>query len=230
MTSSRRLVTQHLEGVSWRVLEDYPQVVKEIIQRRAGVYALYKKNKLYYVGLASNLMGRLKNHLRDRHHGAWDRFSVYLTLRDDHIKELESLLLRIVSPEGNKQQGKFARSENLHLRLNQFIKEDDADRRAELLGGSLAKRRVRVKGKRARGKGALKGLVKTRLTLKGWRDGWEYSASLRIDGTIRYGDEVFETPDAAARAAVGRRVGGWGFWHYRNAKGEWNRLRTLKTG
>ena len=42
-----------------------------MIKRRAGVYALYRKQeKLYYVGLASNLMGRSKAHLRDRHTGA----------------------------------------------------------------------------------------------------------------------------------------------------------------
>jgi hypothetical protein len=41
-------------------------------------------------------MGRLKGHLRDCHKGLWDRFSVYLTSDAEHIKELESLLLRII--------------------------------------------------------------------------------------------------------------------------------------
>ena len=88
MPANKRLVTQHLEGISWRVLEEYPEIVRKLIRRQAGVYALYRRNKLYYVGLASNLMGRLKSHLRDRHNGAWDKFSVYLTVRDEHIKEL----------------------------------------------------------------------------------------------------------------------------------------------
>jgi type I restriction-modification system DNA methylase subunit len=35
--------------------------------RRHGVYALYRGNRLYYVGLASNLRSRLNTHLRDRH-------------------------------------------------------------------------------------------------------------------------------------------------------------------
>ena len=112
MPKGKRLVTEHLENVSWQVLDDYPEIIKSIIKKRAGVYALYKADELYYVGLASNLMARLKTHLKDRHKGAWNRFSVYLTLRDEHIRELESLLLRIVNPEGNKIRGQFVKSQN----------------------------------------------------------------------------------------------------------------------
>jgi hypothetical protein len=61
----QRLVIQHLEKVSGNVLEEYPEVIRAYIRRKGGVYALYKKRQLYYVGLASNLMARLKSHLRD---------------------------------------------------------------------------------------------------------------------------------------------------------------------
>ena len=228
MPTGKRLVTEHLEDVSWRVLEDYPEVVSEMIKRRAGVYALYKGGKLYYVGLASNLMGRLKTHLRDRHEGAWNRFSVYLTHRDEHIKELESLLLRIVNPEGNKQTGSFAKSHNLYRDLNRNITELDADKRAKLMGGWVEKRRQRIRASKAKGKGALKGLVEKRLILKGWYGDWEYTASLRRDGTIRYDDEIFDTPNSAAKAAIGKNIGGWSFWHYKNKYGNWVKLLTLK--
>ena len=228
MPTGKRLVTGHLENVSGRVLEDYPEVVSEMIKRRAGVYALYKGDKLYYVGLASNLMGRLKTHLKDRHKGAWNRFSVYLTLRDEHIKELESLLLRIVNPEGNKQTGSFAKSHNLYRDLNRKITDFDADKRAKLMGGWVEKRRQRIRASKAKGKGALKGLVEKRLILKAWDGDWEYTASLRRDGTIRYDDEIFDTPNAAAKCALGRNKWGWGFWHYKNIAGEWVKLATLK--
>lgn len=228
MPQGRRLVTEHLEGVSWRVLEDYPEIIKDIIKRRAGVYALYKGDNLYYVGLASNLMARLKSHLKDRHKGAWNRFSVYLTLRDEHIRELESLLLRIVNPEGNKVRGKFVKSQNLYPALNRKLTDYDADHRAELMGGWVKKRRQRVRASKAKGKGALKGLVGKRMTLKGWDNGWEYTASLRMDGTIRYGDDIFDTPNSAARAALRKPAGGWGFWHYKDKNGEWVKLSTLK--
>ena len=90
MSSNKNLVVQHLENISWEVLGKYPDVVRTFIKGKAGVYALYKNNNLYYVGLAKNLMGRIKQHLKDRHKGSWNRFSVYLTFHDEHMKELES--------------------------------------------------------------------------------------------------------------------------------------------
>src|SRR3954463_5997996 len=116
MARRAQLVCQQLENISSRVLEDYQDIIKQYIRGRNGVYALYNGDKLYYVGLATNLRGRLKQHLRDRHGKLWDRFSVYLTIGDHHIKEMESLLLRITRPVGNKQIGKFVRCENLVLR------------------------------------------------------------------------------------------------------------------
>ena len=63
MKKQQQLVLQQLEDVSWRVLDEYPQIVKGLIKGRWGVYALYKRGKLYYVGLTVNLFGRLKTHL-----------------------------------------------------------------------------------------------------------------------------------------------------------------------
>jgi hypothetical protein len=225
---SRRLVREHLEKISWKTLDTYPEVVNGLIRRRFGVYALYKGKRLYYVGLANNLMGRLKQHLKDRHHGAWDHFSVYLTIHNEHIKELESLLLRIVEPTGNAVGGRLVESQNLFSTLNQQIVEVDADNRAELLGGYVAKRRKQAKARKAKGKGALKGLVSRRATLKAWRDGYEYKASLRMDGTIRYDQAIYDTPNAAANAALGKPIGGWGFWHMKDEHGEWAPLSVLK--
>jgi len=228
MLNGKRLVTEHLEGVSWRILEDYPNIIKDMIKKRAGVYALYKGDDLYYVGLASNLMTRLKTHLKDRHKGAWDRFSVYLTLKDEHIKELESLLLRIINPEGNRVRGRFIKSQNLYRTLNRSITDYDADKRAQLLGGWVEKRRHQIRASKAKGKGALRGLVTKRVVLKGWNGDWEYTASLRKDGTIQYDGKIYDTPNASARAALGKPVGGWRFWHFKNNNGDWVRLGSIK--
>jgi len=64
---------------------------------------LRRYDKLYYVGLAIDLRRRLKQHLKDKHVDSWDRFSIYITIGDHHIKEMESLLLRITRPAGNSQ-------------------------------------------------------------------------------------------------------------------------------
>ncbi len=49
------LVFQHLERVSRKLLEDHPDIVRQFVGRNAGVYALYRKNKLYYVGLVDRI-------------------------------------------------------------------------------------------------------------------------------------------------------------------------------
>jgi hypothetical protein len=229
-SNPNRLVIEHLEDVSWRVLEEYPDVIRDMIRSKAGVYALYRKDRLYYVGLASNLMGRLRQHLRDRHNGVWDRFSVYLTVRDEHIKELESLLLRIVNPPGNRTSGKFSDSVALKRVLNREIAEADADRRARLLGGVVAKRRLRAKTKKdKKGTRALSGVVDKRLQLRAWYQGYEYKAALLKNGLISYDGRRFETPTAAAKfASKQARVNGWRFWHYRNADGKWVALSEIR--
>ena len=48
---------QHLEKVSAKLLSTYPDIVRDLIGRQSGVYALYKKDRLYYVGLARKLSG-----------------------------------------------------------------------------------------------------------------------------------------------------------------------------
>src|SRR6266568_6151124 len=117
------LVVQHLEAAHSRVLEQYKQVLREFLKGRHGIYALYKRTRLYYVGLASNLRSRLRQHLKDRHAGLWDRFSLYITSTNDHLRELEALALRIAAPKGNKSRTKFARSQNLKKYFRRRIAE-----------------------------------------------------------------------------------------------------------
>ena len=116
-----QLVSQHLENVSRDALEKYQDIIKTYVRGRRGIYALFRKDRLYYVGLASNLRNRLKTHLKDRHAHTWDRFSVYLTIKDEHLHELEALVLRIASPKGNRQTGKLIRSQDLRPEFKRAI-------------------------------------------------------------------------------------------------------------
>lgn len=225
----QRLVLQHLEDVSWRVLQEYPDVVREMIRGRHGVYALYRRGRLYYVGLASNLMGRLKTHLRDRHREQWDRFSVFLTVRDSHMKELESLILRIVAPPGNKTGGRFASSINLKPELNRNIRNRDADSRAELVGGPVKRLRRRSNAARKTGRRILEGAVERSTRLKGTLKGQDYRAILRRDGRITYNGYIYDSPSGAGRDAIGRSCNGWSFWLYRDQKsGKWVPIGSLR--
>lgn len=228
MKDQQKLVLQHLENISWKVLEEYPGIIRAMIRGKWGVYALYRKDKLYYEGLANNLMGRLKTHLKDRHHNLWDRFSVYLIIKSSHIKELESLLIRVTNPPGNRMKGKFSKSQPIKSVLNELMKNYDADKRAGLIGGVVAKRRQKSIAKKAVKTKTLKGIFNKRVRLKGIYKGEEYFATLRKDGTISFKNEIYKSPTGAAKVIVKRTVSGWFFWRYKNDKNVWVRLNRVR--
>lgn len=228
MKSSQIFVREYLERVSWKVLEKYRPVLRNTIRGHAGVYALYRGDKLYYVGLANNLMGRVNHHLKDRHKGKWDRFSVYLTTSNKHIRPLEALMLRVIDPSGNRVKGRLAGAHDMARSLKRVVEERAKDEVATLLGGRFVSHRRRSKTRATRGSLALAGLVEKRLPLIGKRKGKTFRATLRRDGHISYKGKRYVSPSAAAKAAMGRGANGWSFWHYRKSRGEWVRLGDIR--
>jgi hypothetical protein len=204
------LVCQHLENISRDALEKHQKIIKQYVRRRNGVYALYRKEKLYYVGLAKNLRSRLKSHLHDRHGTSWDRFSVYLTIGEQHLRELESLILRIVQPKGNKQKGKFPKSEDIRRRFARDVKDRLNYEVALLLGNKPRKAASQGRGSKLR-----------RTKLKAWYKGKVFRALLLKGGKVRYKRRVYESPSAAAGKVVKGAANGWIFWKYQRAPGDW---------
>jgi hypothetical protein len=231
MRRARRgaLVSQYLEGISRTALAEYQQFFREQARRRNGVYALYRKKKLYYVGLARDLRGRLKTHLRDKHGESWDRFSMYLTVGDDHIKELESLVLRIVRPAGNRQGGKFARAQNLRREFTRRVKQDAAAHLSELLGTEKADRSLKLRADQLN-QAVLAAYVTRPMRLRARYKGKLLKARVLRNGVISFSGKRFQSPSMAARAALPHRraINGWYFWTYERAPGDWIQLRELR--
>jgi predicted GIY-YIG superfamily endonuclease len=222
------LVSQHLESISREALEKYQDIVRRYVRRRQGVYALYRRNKLYYIGLASNLRSRLAHHLRDHHQASWDRFSVYLTIGDSHLKELESLILRVVKPKGNKQKGKFLRSDDVRRR---FARDIRSRQRNELLS-LLGKEKVLdvEEGKLATGRQPiLADYIDGPIKLQARYKGKIIKARVGRNGSIRFKRKVYWSPSLAGAAACKRRTcNGWTFWQYERAPGDWVPLNELR--
>jgi hypothetical protein len=223
------LVSQYLEGISRTALAEYQPFFREQARRRNGVYALYRRKKLYYVGLARDLRGRLKTHLRDKHGESWDRFSMYLTVGDDHIKELESLVLRIVRPTGNRQGGKFAKAQNLRREFTRRVKQDAAAHLSELLGVE-ARRKPAVARSRTANKAVLAAYVSRPLRLRAVYKGKTLKARVLSNGMISFAGKRYQSPSMAACAALPHRraINGWHFWTYERAPGDWVRLKELR--
>lgn len=104
---SRRLPVELLSDLSFR------DGLKEIMRGYAGVYAMYDDDKLYYVGLATNLYGRLRWHTRNKHKGKWNRFAIFRVGRVRYLKDMETLLLQVAKPPGNTLSGHLHRDADL---------------------------------------------------------------------------------------------------------------------
>jgi hypothetical protein len=221
---SRPIVIGHLEKISSRMFERYPEQITGLVKQGQGVYALYRRDKLYYIGLASDLERRIKWHLKDKHTGKWDRFNLYMIKKTDHIREVESLLIRIAEPEGNKLRGKLGGSKNLGRDLKAAVKWRQNEERETFFGqqkGSVKKgKKGKITGKSNR---PMKGYFPSGKMIYVNYKGKDYRAWVYGGGTIKLipSGELFNSPSLAGIAVTKKKtMNGWRFWRYKDKNGE----------
>ena len=111
--------------------------LKEIMKGYSGIYALYRKERLYYVGLTTNLLGRINRYLKDRHAGKWDSFVIFRIKRVDYLRDIETLITRLIKVPGNRVEGKVPREANINRILKVMLRQH----RKEMKGIERALRR-----------------------------------------------------------------------------------------
>ncbi len=120
-----------IEGMSKNLPSDiltdpvFTEKLNEIMRGRAGIYALYKKDKLYYVGLTGNLHGRIKWHLKDKHSGKWDYFKIFRIRKVQYLKDIETLIHHIADTPGNRAKGQVPRDSDLTRVLREVLSEHE---------------------------------------------------------------------------------------------------------
>ena len=95
--------------------------LQELMRGYAGIYALYHHEKPYYVGLTTNLFGRVNGHLRDRHKGQWDHFVIFRIKKVDYLKDIETLITHLMPWPGNRVKGKVPRDGDINRILRQIL-------------------------------------------------------------------------------------------------------------
>jgi predicted GIY-YIG superfamily endonuclease len=234
----KSLIFGYLERIASDVFDNYHKEITALIGKQHGVYALYKKNHLYYVGLAGNLKTRVTQHLKDRHAKKWDRFSLYLIEKAEHIKEIESLLIRIAEPKGNLTKGGLRQSLNLRKALKKSMEQQKKEEIARIFRSGkkekLVKTRttpsikVRTKKLANRRVPPLRGFLAAGTELMAKFKGQSYQAYVTEEGKVSMGDEIFNSPSAAAIFVTGGPKDGWIFWRYKNEKEDWVLLDELR--
>jgi hypothetical protein len=101
--------------------------LRSIMRGYAGIYALYRGDKLYYVGLTRNLFGRIRWHRRDRHARKWDSFVIFRIRRVNYLKDIETLLMQLVNTPGNRVKGKVPRDADINRVLRVILREETAE-------------------------------------------------------------------------------------------------------
>ena len=101
----------------------FKKSLRKIMRGYAGIYALYKGERLYYVGLAGNLDGRIRWHLKDRHSGKWDHFRIFRIQRVRYLKDIETLILSITTCRGNRAHGHLPKDADLNKILRSTLSD-----------------------------------------------------------------------------------------------------------
>ena len=83
------------------VLQEYDSVLANKIGDKGGIYILHHGKKIYYVGKATKLRQRIKQHFSDKHRNNWDAFSLYVVNDNRFLDSLERLLVTLLKPSGN---------------------------------------------------------------------------------------------------------------------------------
>lgn len=218
---STSLVLKKLERVSKEVFKQHYELITQLVGNSPGIYALYDENELYYVGKSIDLKKRVKQHLKDRHLASWSHFSLYLARDEDHIHEIESLLIRVANPKGNRNVPKGKSSGQMLTQLQQMVKQKQKDNYDMMFGITPkgAKKKIEAISRN------IEGLVSKRTQIYRSYKGKEYKAFLYPNGTIRLGNASYNSPSGAAQSVVERgAVNGWNFWYIKDSEGDWVRL------
>ena len=121
-------VVEHLHFESFEFLEE---AINDMMKGKPGIYALYDNKKLYYVGLSIDLKKRVKEHTEDGHAKKWNNFSIYIINKTKFLKDIETILLRVINPPGNTVKGKIPKLKSLQKVLKKAAKQKVSEAKKE---------------------------------------------------------------------------------------------------
>ena len=238
----KKLIIDVLEKVDKKFMEkEYASIRNKEFAKKSGIYALYdKKGHLYYVGRASDLRGRLGQHLKhNRHSGKWNHFSIYFTKNDDTAIAVEAIALSLLRdskwPKGNNNNPRVKEDKNMKARIRKdmdkiFFRKSSQPKKPSGRSAKikLGRSKRQNKGFNVSQGGAQKRLPLKELFNKGFlqepqiliqeykRSGETFHAILLPSGEIEYQGKKYSSPSAPAKAATGKEQNGWDFWKIQN--------------
>jgi hypothetical protein len=164
--------------------------------------------------------------VKNRHGKSWDRFSIYLTIRDQHLREIEALLLRIANPPGIKQRGRLAQSSDMRRRIEKAIHERQYSEVSSLFGRRTTP--VEEPEQVSLGDERLIRLLSQGGRIRGTLKNRTFRARIRRNGQVVFKGKRYNSLSFAAFAALRRPTNGWWFWQVERGPGDWVRLEKIR--
>ena len=240
-----KIITETFQKISKEIFDKYPDQLIEIARGRPGVYALYKNERLYYVGKAVDLRRRLEQHRKAQKRGRWNNFSLFITKKKEYISIIEAILINVANPPGNETRFKSRiwRGQRKLYRLIQrqhkldmakmFNKEERRFRTTSRKSSHLSSRYNARKIKRTRKSikhPDLNQYFTSARPLKLVIKKQTYATAMLLpNGKILHQGTSYPTPSAAGKAARNSRsINGWFYWFVEKEDGTWVRLCHLK--
>ncbi len=110
-------------------MNPYNDEIKKTLENKSGLYILYRDDTPYYVGLGANVFWRILHHFKDRHKNHWNYISVFVS-RKRNIKDLETLLINVLEPAGNKIKGTLPKEHRYTDLLKKLASEKEKEAKA----------------------------------------------------------------------------------------------------
>ena len=249
MKKRKHILVDALEVKKEFMLEKkYKNIRKKEFAKKPGIYALYNRGKLYYIGHTSDLNIRLKEHHRNRHSGKWDKVSLYFTKTVATAKAVEAIALSLLLgwgwPKGNKQEPKVRKkNKNIEDRILKAMKKITEEIVVKRSTKPSLRTRSSKKGFRkiASQDGAQKrnfqlkdffstGFLSGRHNLKAEYKAKTFYALLLPSGEIEYQGVKYLSPSFAAKAAKrSQSENGWTVWKIQDKSNKWITLDALRS-
>jgi hypothetical protein len=117
------LIHYSLDGIKRESFDVIAQELKGVLERRAGVYALYQNDKLVRVGLGRNIYWRLKSHAKAKKL-SWNTASLFIIGEKNlkFLRDLETAIVRIAKPKYNDQKGRVRDERYLERLLRNSVR------------------------------------------------------------------------------------------------------------
>lgn len=118
------LIHYSLDNIKRESFEVIKRELKDTLKDKAGVYALYKGDRLVRVGLGTNIYWRLKGH-SESERLKWDNASLFIIGEKNlkYLRDLETAIVRIAKPKYNTQKGRVKDEHYLERFLRRRVKE-----------------------------------------------------------------------------------------------------------